>query len=433
MISFSLRKELHMLHRYFVKPTTINRIRNSWIGAGIERYVAWLTEQGYSRQKVATWVPILVRFGEFTKKRGVIEWSELPQQQEPFITFWIKEHGKADLPEHALNLAGRTVRIPIEQLLSLLLPGYQNCAHGIGLADPFITSAPDFFPFLRNQRGLQQTTIGQYRHYLRHFETTLNRKNIANLSDISPAVLSNFVSESGPRWNKRSVQSLCSILKMFLRYLFSAGLIARNLSQCIESPRHYSLAQLPRSIASDEVQRLFGVVDRSTPTGIRNYAILLLLVTYGLRAREVAALAVHDIDWKRERLHIPMRKAGHSAVYPLSTAVGEAVLDYLQRGRPKTAVKTLFFRAIAPRVAITWNAVSLIAKRYIHKAGIDVPRPGSHTLRHTCVQRLVEARQSLKTIGDYVGHRTPDATKIYTKVDIETLREVALGVGEEAL
>jgi site-specific recombinase XerD len=82
---------------------------------------------------------------------------------------------------------------------------------------------------------------------------------------------------------------------------------------------------------------------------------------------------------------------------------------------------------------MSWNAVALRAKHYLRKAAIDVPHPGSHTLRHTCVQRLVDARQSLKTIGDYVGHRTPDATKIYTKVDIETLREVALGVGEEVL
>src|SRR5206468_2383327 len=148
---------------------------------------------------------------------------------------------------------------------------------------------------------------------------------------------------------------------------------------------------------------------------------------------EVAALTLDDIDWKLERFHVRERKAGHSTVYPLSATVGESVLDYLQHGRPKTNVRELFLRAVAPYIPLTWNAASLRAKHYLRKAGIDVPRPGSHTLRHTCVQRLVDAHLSFKTIGDYVGHRTPDATSIYAKVSIESLREVAMGNGEEIL
>ena len=174
-------------------------------------------------------------------------------------------------------------------------------------------------------------------------------------------------------------------------------------------------------------------VDRRSFVGKRDYAILLLLVTYGLRAREVAALTLEDIDWKRARLHVRGRKAGHSTAYPLAPIVGEALLDYLRQDRPKAAVRALFFRALAPHTPLSWVAVSLRAKHYIRKAGIKVPRPGSHTLRHTCVQRLVDARLSLKTIGDFVGHRTPDATAIYAKVNIEALREVALGNGEEIL
>jgi site-specific recombinase XerD len=422
-----------MLHRFFAKPTTIDRIHACWIGEAIERYVVWLTEQGYTTQKVLTRVPILVRFGEFTHSRGIGDWGELPDQIEPFVEYWLKDHGKTDVCDEKRRVAAQAIRNPINQLLRLMLPGYLNNGRSHGLTDPFMNTAPDFFSFLRKQRGLQEATIGQYQHYLRRLEDYLRKRGIAALSELSPAVLSAFITESGQGLDKRSVQSLCSILKAFLRYLYSAGLLARDLSKQIESPRRYSLANLPRSISWDDVKRMLRMVDRCTPTGRRDYAILLLLVTYGLRAREVAALTLDDIDWKRERLHIPMRKAGHSAVYPLSAAVGEAVVAYLQYGRPRSAMRALFFRAIAPRAPMSWNAVALRAKHYLRKAGIKVPRPGSHTLRHTCVQRLVDARQSLKTIGDYVGHRTPDATKIYTKVDIETLREVALGVAEEIL
>jgi len=174
-------------------------------------------------------------------------------------------------------------------------------------------------------------------------------------------------------------------------------------------------------------------VDRRTGMGRRDYAILLLLVTYGLRSREIAALTLEDLDWERERLRVPERKAGHSTAYPLSPVVGEAILNYLKDGRPKTADRQVFFRSMAPWRPLAALAISQCATRYLHKAGITVARPGSHTLRHTCVQRLVDAHFSLKTIGDYVGHGSPDSTMIYSKVAVEALREIALGNGEEVV
>jgi integrase len=178
---------------------------------------------------------------------------------------------------------------------------------------------------------------------------------------------------------------------------------------------------------------MLNTVDRHTAAGKRNYAIFLLLVTYGLRAREVAALTLDDIDWKRDRLHIRGRKADHSTTYPLVPDVGDALVEYLQSGRPKTTERALFFRAFAPYTPMSWTAVSLRVTFSLRKSGINVRRPGSHTLRHTCVQRLVDSGFSLKTIGDFVGHRNPDSTRIYAKVNIAALREIALGNGEEVL
>ena len=415
-----------MLERYFVRPATIDRIHSCWIGKAIERYVAWLTEQDYAAQNVLTRVPMLVWFGDFTHRRGVSDWSELPEHIEPFIEYWLKKHVKADDPRRWT--AARAIRNPIKQLIRLIIPGY--IASERSVIEPFVDSAPDFFSFLRKQRGLQEATIVQYRHYLRRLEDHLRGRGIQALAGLSPAVIGAYITETGRTLDKRSVQSLCSILKVFLRYLYYAGLHARDLSQQIESPRRYRLANLPRSISWGEVRQMLETVDRRTPAGKRDFAILLLLVTYGLRAREVAALTLDDVDWKHERIHIPKRKSGHAAMYPLSLAVGEAVLAYLQHGRPRPhqGTRALFLRAIAPYTPISWNAVSLRAKCSLRKAGIDVPRPGSHTLRHTCVQRLVDAHLPLKTIGDYVGHRTLDATKIYAKVDTERLREVALGM-----
>lgn len=190
-------------------------------------------------------------------------------------------------------------------------------------------------------------------------------------------------------------------------------------------------SDLPRSISWTDVRRMLDVIDRRTALGKRDYAILLLLVTYGLRSCEVAGLKLEDIDWRRERLLISERKTGHNTAYPLSGVVGEAIVDYLKGGRPETSDRHLFFNIMAPRVPMTSRAISQRVTRYLHKAGIKAERPGSHTLRHTCVQRLVDAEFSFKTIGDYVGHASPSSTQAYTKIAVEDLREVAMGHGEE--
>jgi site-specific recombinase XerD len=419
-----------MLNRYFIRPTTVDRIRACWIGEAIERYVVWLTEQKYAARNVSFRVPVLVRFGEFAQRSGANDVRELPTHIEPFIEDWLN-HRKQGYSESQRSIAAREVRNPIRQLLQLILPHYGSDTGG--MPDPFVDVAPDFFDFLRRDRGLREATLVQYRHYLQRFQNYLLRVDRPLLPNLPPMVITALITESGESIDKRSVQSLCSILKVFFRYLYRVGLVTRDLSKVIESPRRYRLSNLPRSIAWSEVERMLLKVDRRSVVGKRDYAILLFLVTYGLRAREVGALTLDDIDWKHDRLDIRGRKAGHSTAYPLAPIVGEALLDYLKQGRPETTERALFIGAYAPYTPLSRVAVSMRAKWCLRKAGIKVSRPGSHTLRHTCVQRLVDSGFSLKTIGDFVGHRTPDATKIYAKVNIEALRKVALGNGEEVL
>jgi site-specific recombinase XerD len=316
-------------------------------------------------------------------------------------------------------------------MLHLILPGFKGKGRSRRVNDPFHKQAPGFFTYLRQERGLRESSILHYGHYLRLFETYLGRIVLTRLADLTPAILSAFLIDKGRGLSKSSVTGLCSSLHVFLGYLHREGIIKQDLGGAIESPRRYQLSDLPRAISWAEVRRMLEAVDRRTPLGKRDYAILLLLVTYGLRGCEVAGLKLDDIDWGRERLLISERKAGHHTAYPLSSAVGEAIVDYLKCARPDSSDRHLFFNVMAPRVPMTSNGVSLCATRYLCKAGIKVGRPGSHTLRHTCVQRLVDAEFSFKTIGDYVGHASPSSTQIYTKISVEALREVAQGHGEE--
>jgi len=422
-----------MLERFFIKPETIDRIRASWIGEPIERYVVWLTENGYAARNIFRRVPILMHFGEFARARGAEKCDDLPEYVARFAESWAKERGKKCTSKRARMGVLNEAQNPIQQMLRLVVPGYVGVGRSRRVQDPFPDCASKFYAYLREERGLRESTVRLYLHYLRGFEAFLGEISLYHLGELSPPVLSAYILKSSRTLSRSSMVSLCCCLRVFLRYLHRQRLLERDLSRVVDSPQKYRLSNVPRSISWDEVRRMLEAVDHRTSQGKRDYAVLLLLVTYGLRAHEIARMTLDDIDWKECRIRIPERKAGHWMTYPLSPIVGEAILEYLRHGRPQSPARQVFFRVLAPCRPLTSVAISILAAHYIKKAGIQVARPGSHTLRHTCVQRLVEANFDLKLIGDYVGHRSSSSTEIYTKVAIETLREVALGDGETVL
>lgn len=422
-----------MLEQFFTRPNTLDRIQASWIGKAIELYVTWLAEQHFATRTICGRVPILMRFGDFAKARGAQTWPELAGHVEDFAASWLSERcGPQHSPQARAKIA-RDVRAPIEQMLRLVNVDFQGHGRSHKPPHPFLEVAPNFFPYLREERGLSASSLKQYGHHLRQLAAYLDSIDSCSMHDLSPPILSGFITELSRRIAWGSVRNACGVLHVFLAYLYREGTLTKDLSKAVESPQVYRLAKIPRSITWEEVRRLLEAIDRRSVVGRRDYAMMLLLVTYGLRGREVAALTLDDVDWRNERLHVPERKAGHSTAFPLSSVVGQALADYLQHGRPQTANRRIFFRVFAPQQPITAAAVSARATHYLLKIGICVPRAGSHTLRHTCVQRLVDAEFDLKVIGDYMGHNSPASTEIYTKVDVETLREVACGDGEEIL
>ena len=420
-----------MLEHYFTKPETADRIRQSWVGESIEKYVIWLSDQGYAARTVHRLVPLIRRFGEISWDLGARNLNDLPAHVEPFIEIWMREHKRRSTKKRSRSSVCRDLRSSVEKFLKIVVPDYTG--NSKKKREPFSNHAPAFFSYLRNERGLGEISIARYFLHLRRLEKYFAKISLGDLYDLSPVILSSFMCDISRSLGKWGMRELCCVLRVFFRYLYQERIITRDLSPTIELPLIYRLSDIPRSISWGEVSLLLEAVDRRTPTGKRDYAILLLLVAYGLRAREVSKLTLDDIDWKRERLYIIGRKAGQSTAYPLSVSVGDAIIDYIKHGRPETQGRHLFFRAYAPRTSITHGAISTLASLYIRRAGIQITRPGSHTLRHTCAQRLVDANFSFKLIGDYVGHRSLSSTEIYTKVDIEALRKVVSENEEDIL
>ena len=373
-------------------------------------------------------MPIGFAFGEFARERGAQDVAELPAYVEAFVADRVAAH-------HAQTGSARPmakeVRGPVEQMLSVVLPGFEPTGRRHH-PQPFAGTVPGFFDYLDEERGLRPASIYQYRHHLDRFEAYLARIGVRSLGELSPPILSAYIVErAGAGLAKSTVRDSAGVLRVFLRYAHREGVLASDLSGAVGWPQVYRLSAIPRSISWDDVNRVLASVDRRTAAGRRDYADLA--AARHLRPARPGSRRAHP---GRHRLEARAAGDPRAQGRPLHSvpAVGRrrrGARDYLRHGRPQTADRHVFFRAAAPRQPIGAAAVSALARSYLLKAGVDVPRPGSHTLRHSAVQRLVDADFPLKTIGDFIGHRSARSTEVYAKVAVEALRQVALGDGEE--
>lgn len=388
-------------------------------------------ERQAKKPTVTAAVQRLIKFNTFALSHGATTWEELPALADVFVDHWFNEHSAWCKSAKDRACVRSQVRTPIEQMLRLLLPdfvGTRRCKRV-----PFEQSVPDFFDYLIDERGLRPTTRTRYRHHLQSFEAYLELHGSLGLSDLKPALISSFIIERASQLSQGGIGGCSSVLRTFLRYLHRQGFIETDLARAISRGRTYRHSSIPRSISPDEVNRTLAAVDRRDALGKRDYAILLLLASYGLRAREIAILQLDDINWEQAELNVSARKNGHSTVYPLSANVGEAIIDYLRYGRPKVEYRNVFTNVMSPFLPISSRCISGRATKYIRAAGITVHRAGSHTFRHSCVQRLVDADVPFKVIGDFVGHQVPESTHIYAKVALHKLRVLSIGDAEDVL
>ena len=219
---------------------------------------------------------------------------------------------------------------------------------------------------------------------------------------------------------------MTTALRSFLRYARYLGEVTLDLAAAVPIVANWSMTSIPRAISADHVRRLLASIDRHTALGRRDYAVLLLLARLGLRSSEVAFLELDDIDWKTGRLSVRSKGAQRNTM-PLPAEVGKAIVAYLRHGRPATASRRVFLRAKAPIRAFRGaSGVGSLVRHSLERAGINAPTKGAHQFRHGLATEMLRQGASFGEIGELLGHRHPQTTKIYTKVDLKALRTLAL-------
>jgi site-specific recombinase XerD len=219
---------------------------------------------------------------------------------------------------------------------------------------------------------------------------------------------------------------MTSALRSFFRYTRYRGEVVLDLAAAVPVVANWSMPSIPRAISADQVHRLLASIDRQTATGRRDYAILLLLARLGLRSSEVAFLELDDIDWNTGTLNV-RGKSSRFNEFPLPQEVGKAIAAYLRDGRPPSTSRRVFLRAKAPiRGFRGASGVGSIVRHSLKRSGVKAPTYGAHQFRHGLATEMLRQGASLGEIGDVLGHRHPQTTKIYTKVDLAALRTLAL-------
>jgi site-specific recombinase XerD len=289
--------------------------------------------------------------------------------------------------------------------------------------------------WLREEKGLANPSISALLWEGRHFlEWQLGRCGVDGLARLSIADIDRYMDGRAPGLRRRSMKDVAERLRSMLRYLHRIGHVPIDLAPRVVGPLLYAYENVPSILEREQIAAVLETTkaDRS-PMGLRDYAMLQLLATYGLRSGEIRRLKLDDIDWRGEILRVQHTKTGACSVLPLMPSVGEALLDYLRHGRPRVALREIFIRVRAPYRPLR-NIHAEILRRMWAAGVYPAGKCGPHIFRHARAVELLRGAVSQKMIGDLLGHRSTEATIPYLKLATEDLRAIALDVpGREAL
>lgn len=281
-----------------------------------------------------------------------------------------------------------------------------------------------FLEELRDQRGYSPETISTRKSALNLFFEWLGKLGIP-LKELSPQILAAyFIQNKACGWKKTTIKAYGNSIRAFLRYAARRGWCATGLAETIHSPRIYSMAALPEGPTWDHIQRLIATLNTERPSHIRDRAIVLLLAVYGLRIGEVCGMDLDDLDWTNEKLRVRCLKSNRTQEFPLTAEVGNAILKYLQKVRPRCSSRSLFLTLRKPYRPMHTSGASSCVSCHVRVLG-PAAHYGPHSLRHACASHLLDEGFSIKEIGDHLGHRSPRSTQIYAKVQRKKLVQVA--------
>lgn len=426
-----------MLSDFITSDLGLSRYLKTPFGKFLDGFIAHRYSQGFTSGTTRTALQHVTAFGEYLKKKGIESVSGV---DEPDIEAFVKNYRskprrcgtKRRTPKGSVALAEH-LRGDLRNLLVYL--------RGIGIITrvsreriPGEDIVENYLSFLHVHRGFAQETLDLHRRWTTVFIKALAARSppIGLSRELSAQSIQTVVVDLAGGLGRRCRQIMTTTVESFLRYLRGTGIVPRSCLPFLPRLKTYAMASLPSCIEADDIERAVQQVDRSSPLGRRNYALLVLVATYGLRAGEVIGLRLEQLRWRRGVIVVRQTKTRRDLELPMVPRVQEALIEYLRNGRPATEDRHVFQKVHAPRGPITRAILYGVLRKALIQAGVKAPQYGPNILRHSRATTLIRLGHPLKVAGDLLGHRVPEATLIYCKLAIEDLREVALDLPEES-
>lgn len=406
-----------MFRKFFDSRLRVQELRGGPGGALLEGFAEELFQSGYAETTARRHIRAAEHFVYWTDRQG-IPVCGLNQQ---FLERFGCHLSRCQCPRY-----GHTHRLELCNGARLFLRHLQSggvIASSVAAPtdrDPALLTG--FCEWMRKQRGTSEPTLRNYRISIRELLMRLGE----DPGRYDAQRLRQFVLENSQPRGWAAAKTCTTALRMFLRFLIAEGMCASGLEAAIPVLAHWRLSSLPQYLQSEEVERVIAACAPTSAVGIRDRAILLLLARLGLRAGDIVALRLGDIDWKAAWIHVS-GKGRRQTRLALTQEVGDAVVAYLKKGRPRTGTDTLFVRSRAPfRAFASHCAVSVLVAQAMRRAGVTCPSRGAaHVLRHSLATSMLRQGASLQDIAVILRHRSIETTQIYAKVDVIALREIA--------
>ena len=321
-----------MFESIYKCPKKLAIIKKCWLYDSINNYLTERTSQMYAKKTLKEEARMLLRFAEFARNQRCDKIEKLPNYTKLFIECFETTH-------------------PYKQFIRSLLKRYLKHITDRGIIrspEPKVP-APRFFKyvsaytlFLKEQRGVSERHIDKVKSYCVKFLLYLYDEGCNKMRKLNRNHIRQFIVSEGNRYSRHTMRSYCSILRGFLAYLYRSRMIKADFSAVVITPKIYKHEKCPSFLKGHEIKSMLSAVDQNSVIGKRDYAILMLLSTYGLRGIEITRLRLEDIDWRSKKIHFRRRKARNNSTYPLTKSVAEPIISYLKTSRHESRYREVF-------------------------------------------------------------------------------------------
>jgi integrase/recombinase XerD len=409
-----------VFEQLFKRRPALARQRNGPLAEERRRYLAHCADQQMAHatlRGIAIHMLIVVRALRLADRTGE---SITRAEIEATADRWANRHPRP----HTMRGTRRS-RLLFISYATRWLTFLERLQPAVPTPRPYADQARRFVAFMLEEQGLSVHTVAYRSRMVEDFLTRLTGAGL-QLEAVTVAQLDELLARRVQEGYARvSVRTYASTLRAFFRFAEANRWCRRGLATEVMAPRVFRHEGLPVGPSWDDVNRLLATLAGDTPTHVRDRALVLLVAVYGLRTGEVVSLRLEDFDWEQERLFVRAGKRPQPRIYPLDRPVGQAVLRYLREVRPRSSWREVFLTLCAPFRPLSRCGLGRVVSQRLRALGVALPHYGPHALRHACATHLLARGLSLKEIGDHLGHRSPESTRLYAKVDLAGLRTVA--------